>query len=576
MRLDRSCLVGLFGLLLIGLGLLVGRSEPKSAVTATAKGKLAVLVVIDQFRGDYLQRWGHLFGAGGFRRLMTQGAHFTDCHYPYANTMTGPGHATLATGCVPAKHGIVANDWYDRRSGVVYCASLPRYRQTPPSLGRTRGGPTPERLLSPTLADALKEATHGQGRVVALSLKDRSSVLPGGRRPDACYWVDGEGRFVTSTYYRERPHEWVTAFNRSGAADRWLGATWDKLRPDLDYERYSGPDDAPGEGKGVYQGRSFPHPLDGGPRKSKRDYYSALANSPFGNDLLLALTRRAIEEEKLGRHGSLDLLSVSFSSNDLIGHTWGPDSQEVLDVTLRTDRVIEELLDLLDAKVGRDRYTLVLSADHGVCPLPEASRAKGREAQRIAPDRLRKGAEEHLNQMFPAKSGERGSGQWIESSVSNMLYLNRKLLLARGAEQAKVEKALATWLAAQPGIHSAWTRTELLAGRVDEIGERVRSSFHPERSGDVMLVLKPYHLLGGTLASGTNHGTPHDYDTHVPLLVFGPGVKPGVRGERISPEVAPVVLAKALGIAPPRDARFAVPEGLFAGSIINPKRDPRD
>ena len=523
-------------------------------------------MVIDQFRGDYLQQQGDLFEKGGFKRLMTEGAWFQNCHYPYANTLTGPGHATLATGCLPAKHGIVANDWYDRRSGTVYCATMPRYQQTPAPLGKPgkdKGASSPERLLSPTLADGLKAATHGRGRVVALSLKDRSSVLPGGHRPDICYWLDKDGRFVTSTYYRERPHAWVTAFNNSGTADRWLGTTWNRLRPDLDYASRASRDDAPGEGEGIYQGVAFPHPLAGGPKKLKRNYYSALANSPFGNDLLLAITRRAIEEEKLGGRGTPDLLSVSFSSNDLIGHTWGPDSQEVLDATLRTDLIIKELLELLDKKVGKGKYALAVTADHGICPLPEASRAAGRVARRILPDQLRKGAEEYLNQMFPGKSGGGKSAQWIESSISNMIYLNRTLVSARGVEQAKVESALAAWLARQRGIHSAWTRTDV-AGRFgeDPITRRVRASFHPERSGDVMLVLQPYHLMTA-LNSGTNHGSPHDYDRHVPLVVFGPGIKPGIRRDPVSPEAAPVVLARSLGIGPPRDARVTVPEGLF-------------
>jgi predicted AlkP superfamily pyrophosphatase or phosphodiesterase len=556
-------LTGLFVLALLCPSLVLLASRP--APPPPARPRLAVLVVIDQFRGDYLARWGPLFGDGGFRRLRAEGAWFRNCHYPYAGTFTGPGHATLGTGCPPARHGIVANEWHDRREGEVYCATLPRYEQVPPA-GKSKGGASsPERLLAPTLADALKEATHGRARVVALSLKDRSAVLPAGRQPDACYWADKDGRFVTSTYYRRRPHAWVAAFNDSKVADRWRRKGWERLRPDVDYERFSGRDDGPGEGKGTYQGRTFPHPLEGGKKKAPRDYYAALANSPFGNDLVLGLARRAIEAEKLGSRETPDLLVVSFSSNDLIGHTWGPDSQEVLDVTLRTDRVIGELLGVLDEKVGKGKWTLALSADHGICPLPEASRVAGRDARRVPLSPILAGAEEHLNQVFPATNKSASQARWIEEQVSNMLYLNRAVIAGRGVERAAVEKELAGWLAHQPGISAAFTRTELMSGgdRGDPLAEQVRLSFHPDRSGDVMLVNKPYYLLTSSL-TGTTHGSPHPYDTHVPLLVVGPGVVAGARDDAVSPEAAAVILARALGIAPPAAARVSVPEGLFA------------
>jgi predicted AlkP superfamily pyrophosphatase or phosphodiesterase len=563
MASGRLSILGLFALSLLGLSLVLFASKP--APLPVEKTRLAVLVVIDQFRGDFLERWCPLFGEGGFQRLTTEGAWFRNCHYPYANTMTGPGHATLATGCPPAVHGIVANDWYERRSGKVYCASLPRYEQVP-AAGKARrdGAPSPERLLAPTLSDAIKEATQGRGRVVALSLKDRSAVLPGGRRPDACYWADSDGRFVTSSYYRQRAHPWVTAFNDSKLSDRWRGKTWERLRPDVDYERWSGKDDSPGEGKGTYQGRTFPHPMEGGSKKARVDYYAALATSPFGNDLLLELTRKAIEEEQLGTRETPDLLVVSFSSNDLIGHVWGPDSQEVLDVTLRTDHIIRDLLSVLDEKVGKGKWTLALSADHGICPLPEASRAAGRDARRVDPKPILTAAEEHLERTFPPMNKSRAKARWIEREVSNMLYLNRGVVAARAVEQSAVEKELAKWLSTQPGIAAAFTRTEMLSysSKDDPLAEHVRQSFHPERSGDVLLVNKPYYLLTSGL-TGTTHGSPHSYDTHVPLVVLGPGIKAGVREDAVSPEAAAVILARALGIAPPAGARVAVPEGLF-------------
>ncbi len=326
---------------------------------------------------------------------------------------------------------------------------------------KTPKGVSPERLLAPTVADALKKATGGKGCVVALSLKDRSAVLPGGRRPDACYWLDAvNGEFVTSTYYRDRLHPWVDEFNRSGAIDAWLGKQWTHLRMDLDYEKNSGPDDGGGEGTLLF-GRTFPHSLGVDLLKLKAAYYAALYNSPFGNDVLLKLARRAIAAEKLGKHDTADLLCLSFSSNDAIGHCWGPDSQEVLDVTLRTDEIIKDLLTYLDRQVGAGRYVLVLTADHGVCPLPEAARRRGEDAGRIDPTILLKRAEAFLGDTFQVPAEEK---RWVEASAGPWLYLNRGLMTRHHLKPSAVEAALAGWLKKQPGVQSVYTRHPAVGG----------------------------------------------------------------------------------------------------------------
>src|SRR5262245_57662149 len=371
---------------LIALGLVYAlghspfRDKAGNTVPSGETPRLAVLLVFDQMRGDYLTRWQELFGDAGFRRLQREGVWFPNCHYPYAFTVTGAGHASLLTGCTPAVHGIVGNDWYDRDAGqTVNCVGSSRYEQVPAAgaLGafigkKSKGGVSPERLLVPSLGDGLKEATNGKARVVALSLKDRSAVLPGGRRPDACYWFDtSTGTFVTSSYYCDRVHSWVEAYNWDRLADRWFGHDWTRLKPSLEYDRYSGPDDVAAEGTGVAQGRIFPHPLTGGLKGPGGAYYEALTMSPFGNDLLLGLVKRVVEAEALGQRDTADLLCISFSSNDLIGHNWGPDSHEVLDVTLRSDLIVAELLTFLDERIGKGNYLLALTADHGICPLPE-------------------------------------------------------------------------------------------------------------------------------------------------------------------------------------------------------------
>jgi hypothetical protein len=537
--------------------------------------RLVVLVVFDQMRGDYLSRWEKLYGEGGFRRLLTDGAWYRNCHYPYAGTLTAPGHASMVTGRLPCDHGIVANEWYDRTAAaLVNAARSERYRPLPEPPGKPKPadllGAAPVRRRLPTVGDALHKASKGKSKLVSLSIKDRSAVLLAALlRGQLCYWFStGAGKFVTSTYYADRLAPWVEQFNNARPADRWFGKDWARLLPELDYAKLSGPDDSAAEGVGLDQGRTFPHPTTGGKDRLTKNYYEAVTYSPYGNELLLELAKRAVVAEKLGEHETPDLLMLSFSSNDLIGHCWGPDSQEVLDVTLRSDRVMKDLLDFLDARVGRGRYVLALCADHGICPIPEVARARGKDAGRVPKELLTTKAGALLNETF-ARGGE--PLPWVEKSANQWVYLNRGVLRERGLESAKVEEALAGWLAKQDGVQAAYTRTQLLRGvpKGDRIGTMVARSFDPERSGDVLAVLRPYWLLGGPLwgkdkldTYRTTHGSPHPYDTHVPLLVYGPGVRPGARDECVTPLAVAAILARALGVEPPEGAE-RVPEGLF-------------
>jgi hypothetical protein len=414
--MTRRFLVLFVPLVVFSIGLAVALLPTPAADDAPAKPvRLAVVVVFDQLRGDYLTRWDALFAAeGGFHRLEKDGAWFTNCHYPYAVTVTGAGHATLSTGCPPSRHGIIENEWYRHDDlGLVYCATSPERHRVPPPGQLTKkeeeiGFGSPENLEVPTIGDALKAAHHKdatKSRVFSLSLKDRSAVLLGGKSADGCYWLEPKsGAFVTSDYFRDSLPEWVKEFNDGRPADAWFNKDWTPLRCDVD-RKYYWPSDKQWAGDGIRQGAAFPHPTTGGLDALGPRYYDALISSPFGNELLLALAKRAIEKEGIGTGDASDLLMLSFSSNDYIGHAWGPDSPEVLDVTLRTDLLLKELLDYLDAKVGKGRYVLVLSADHGVCPLPEVTEARRKadpscalpEARRLNLDLLYKDAEAFLH-----------------------------------------------------------------------------------------------------------------------------------------------------------------------------------
>ncbi len=566
------CRLSVVVLLALNLQAAAWAAEPTPhPAIAAARPKLLVLVYFDQFRGDYLARWSDQFGEGGFKRLMSDGAWFQNCHYPYAFTVTGAGHASVATGCSPCDHGIVGNDWYDRSvKKSVNCVGADRYEQVPmrtkpgdddDEKKGARGGVSSERLLQPTIADALKLASGGKSRVVCLSLKNRGAALAGGKTPDACYWMDGgTGLFVTSNFYRDALHPWVSDFNETKPADRWHGKVWNRYRTDLDYSKLSGADDVTGEGKGASgQGRVFPHPFEPTDPKAKPAYLSAVYTSPFGNEVLLDFAEKAIDAEKLGSDEVPDLLSLSFSSNDAVGHAWGPDSQEVLDVTLRSDRIMKRLLDTLDEKVGKGNFVVVMSADHGICPLPEVSRAQGKDASRVQP------ATSAKIEAFLAERFGKGPTKWLEATSGPWIYLNEKVIKAAGVPVDKVEEALRTWLVQQPGVHAAYSSKALLAGvpASDVIGQAVTRSFHPARCGEIYVLLKPLYLPSAELGTGTTHGSPWPYDTHVPLVVFGTGVVPGVRQERVTPLAAAPILAQAAAIAPPAGATAPVPPGLF-------------
>lgn len=551
---------------------------------AQPRVKLAVLVVFDQMRGDYLARWRQHFGPDGFARLQRDGAWFTNCHYPYATTTTGPGHASMLTGTCGNVHGIVNNDWMEagKKVGVV---AMPGYRRVPGQPNETEAA-TPEHLFSETVADVLKRETRGRAKVFGVSLKDRSAILPTGKRPDGAFWFYGQ--FGTSTYYTKRKDVplWVERFNRSKVADRWFGENWTRLGPQKMYDDSVGPDAQPGEGAGKEQGVTFPHPTIGtkvapGVAPDKAKYYEALAFSPFGNDLLLEFAKTCVIEEQLGTHDVTDLLVISFSSNDLIGHTWGPDSHEVMDVTLRSDWLMANLLAFLDARVGKGRYVLGLTADHGVCPLPEVTqqkwkregRADWEEARRVDPAELHATLDDHLAKVFPVKNPDGKLAKWVDVVSIPGVYFKPATLKASGAPRDRVAAEAAKFLATRPGVARTFTHAELrgVVAPSDEIAVMMKRSFHPSRSGDVSVILKPYCIPSGRTAikgggwepqTGTTHGAPYHYDTHVPLIVYGPGIHGGERDERTTPQALACIFSKLLDIPPPKDAEFPIPTTL--------------
>ncbi len=544
------------------------------------KPKLVVLVVFDQLRGDYLSRWEKHFGPDGFKEIMTNGAWFTECHYPYGVTTTGPGHTSILTGTSPDVHGIISNGWYDRKSAAnVNCAQSARYKVVSDKPAKVvdpdapkEKGPTektapgsPDFLLAPTLGDAMRAAGLKKSKVIGISFKDRSALLPVGRQGYA-YWLDGDTSIITSSFYRESLPLWASEFNKLKKGDAWFGKDWTRLLPDLDYTADSGPDLVIGEGKGSKQGITFPHPLGAGEKKPGKVYYEALYNSPFGNEYLFEVLKATVIGEQLGQNESPDLLTVSFSSNDTVGHCWGPDSQEVMDTTIRSDRMFAQLLKFLDEKVGKGKYILAVTADHGICPLPEVSDAKDIDAGRWSNARYTKLAESHLREKFDPKNTSDPKVRWIESANLPWFYLNYAVLEKLKLDKNAVSEELAKFLQKCPGVYGAYTESKFSeTSTTDPHFARMKRSYYPGRSGDVCVLLKPYWLSGGDspTATGTSHGSPYRYDTHVPLIVYGTGIKAGVHKTPVTPQAVAPIFSKALGIAPPAKCDTKCPELIW-------------
>ena len=502
---------------LLAAGLLL--SGPVALAQNRPLPKLLVGIMVDQMRPDYLTRFGPDFGPDGFNRLRREGFECRNTHYNYIPTVTGPGHTSVYTGTTPRYHGIVGNSWYDRRlRRDVYCTD----DTTVQLVGQaSKGlGVSARNELSTTLGDELKMTYGGRSRVLALSLKDRASALPAGHLADGAYWFDtGTGNFISSTYYVPQLPAWVSDFNARKKADAYRAQTWTPLRGPEAY-RNSLPDSNRYER--VFKGKTaatFPYylaklaPLN-------PPAYESLYTSPFGNNLLTDLALSALQNTDLGRDDVPDLLALSYSSPDAVGHAFGPLSKEENDLYLRLDLEIARLLQALDKTVGKGNYVVFLTADHG------ASEVTRYLADQKAPvGRFDKAAVTQAASAYLA--AQLGPGQWLETERNNMYYLSRPLIAQRKLELARVQALLAEFLRDQPGIAQVNTTTQLLTSSSGALLEtRLQNGLYYPRFGDVRFELLPGWT--GDIGVGASHGTGYAYDTHVPLLWYGLGIPVGV------------------------------------------------
>jgi predicted AlkP superfamily pyrophosphatase or phosphodiesterase len=507
---------------LLSLLLFVGTALTVSA-QAPERPKLVVGVVVDQMRHEYLYRFYNKYGDGGFKRLMGDGFVLKNAHYNYAPTYTGPGHASVYSGTTPAIHGIIGNDFYDRLARrKVNCVEDGRYK--PVGADNGNGDVAPSRLQTTTVTDELKLFTQKQAKVISISCKDRGAVLPGGHMADAAYWYDiKSGKFITSTYYAAKLPEWVDKLNARKLADKYLSQEWNTYYPIAQYTE-SGPDDSPYEQK--FKGKQkavFPYNLKE-LRKGNGDY-DMLISTPFANDYLIDMAFAAIEGESLGRNASTDFLAISFSTPDYVGHAVGPNAVELEDVYIRLDKNIEALLKHLDEKVGRDNYTLFLTADHAVAENPQYLRDSKVPAGFFNDANVRANLEAYLLKYFPGR-------EIIEDMSNEQIFLNTAAfqgdLRSSGVDLLIATELIIKYLMAIEGVANVYSESNLRQASFTEGGLKgmFARGYHPKRSGDIVIVLEPGWFEANKI-QGTTHGSPYTYDTHVPVLFYGKGIKKG-------------------------------------------------
>jgi predicted AlkP superfamily pyrophosphatase or phosphodiesterase len=537
-----------------------------------------LLIVVDQFRYDYLERFGDLFGPDGFRRLMRDGASWTQSNYDHMPTYTAPGHGTMMTGAYPAESGIIGNEWLDRATGKRITSVSD---ESVKLLGgtATETASSPSRLMASTVGDELRLATNDRAKVIGISVKDRSAILPAGRHANAAYWFSTwSGTMVSSTYYFNQLPAWVTKFNATKPADKYFGMKWERLLPVDEYLKRVGPDDPKWEDVSnawTPDTNTFPHTVTGGETGPKGKFYTALDYTPFTNEMLVSFAEEAIVNEQLGQDDDTDVLTVSFSANDYVGHRFGPYSQEVMDVTVRTDRNIATLLDFIDAKVGLANTLVAFTADHGVSPIPEHAAAMGLGGGRIPFATVmgtiqaaisarynpqRKTPDPSTDYLLQFQEGT----AWRQWFINNNIYFNYDALKRDGVDVEEFSQVVVRAALTVPGIARCFSRLQLLRGATsvtDPIERRALHGFYPSRSGDVVMVAEPYKLIAETITA--THGSPYSYDTHVPTIIMGAGVNPGRYLEAAAPnDIAPTLSALLRITAPSNSTGRVLIEAL--------------
>jgi hypothetical protein len=502
----------------LGFLLCLGLTGAGLGSAYNARPKLAVIVVIDQFRGDYLERYRDQWGEGGFRLLLERGADFTDCNYNYANTRTAPGHSTLLTGAYSNGHGIMANEWWDPQKKKMV-TSVEDDGTKLVGIASSGPGASPHNLLADTLGDELKLATQGKARVFAVALKDRAAILPAGFAGNGAYWIDQKsGTWITSTYYRSELPKWAQDFNESKRSEKYLNQEWK---------------DSDGNVLRTTK------PADG----KAGSFYELVGSTPYANDYEFEFARELITYEKLGNGPATDLLIVSLSANDILGHKVGPDSAEMQAMALSMDRQLAGFFEFLGHQVGLANVWIALSADHGVAPLPQVAAKLHLPAAGLAADKMRAQVNSALSAHFAHPA------EYVKDFDFPVAWVNSDAFAAIKMKEEDSERAVGDALN-QIGLRAYYTRSQLERGDAPntETGLKYLHSYSPLGGWYVLGVPVPY-TVGTT--SGTDHASPYTYDTHVPLVFYGLPFQSGMYRTHVEPVDLAATLASLLGINAP-------------------------
>ncbi|MCP4466292.1 MAG: alkaline phosphatase family protein [Halieaceae bacterium] len=525
-----------------------------------AQPRLVVQITVDQLRGDLPWRHMDQFGEGGFRYLAENGVWYTNAAYQHANTETIVGHTSLATGAVPAVHGMVGNIWFDRGSSeLVYNIEDPRYSLLSADAGvdksseidptqrvATTDGRSPRGILSSTFSDELANRYGGASKIFGVSVKDRGAVPLAGRSGKAFWFSKSSGNFVTSDFYYDAYPDWVAEWNGAGKLNEYAGSSWTLLNNPESYQRLSA-DNSPWETDFPGFNRTFPHSW--GARDDK--YFTTLLTvSPAGDELTLDFVKALVTAEDLGQDETPDFLSVSFSSTDYIGHLFGSSSLEMEDNLLRLDRILAELLSFIDKKVGLENTLIVLSADHGGPEVPGYLRSLGDHVEHVDPEYFDTTA---LNEALRQNLGV--DVDLVKTFFTPYVYLDQQLIAAKGLDLAEIQREVAQLLIQRPEVFTAFAAVDMAGGRIPDspIAKMAAANYLPQRSGDVHVVFGSQEFIADFdgLTVAATHGSPWHYDRHVPVVFVGSDVKPARVSRAVTPYDIASTMANILGIEAP-------------------------
>ncbi|SNR81415.1 Predicted pyrophosphatase or phosphodiesterase, AlkP superfamily [Maribacter sedimenticola] len=517
-----------------------GKSTTGEDIIRT-KPKLVVGIVVDQMRYDYLTRFYDHYGKDGFKRLVEQGFNCKNNHYNYAPTSTGPGHTSVYTGTTPSVHGVIGNNWYDKEiEQDVYCAGDETYSSI--GTASNAGKMSPHRMTVTTVTDELRLHNQLRSKTIAIALKDRGAVLPGGHTANAAYWFHGEdeGKWITSSYYMDVLPKWVQDFNASGKAQSYKKA-WNTLKDIKEYKE-SGTDNNAYEG--LFNGEkapTFPHSTTSLLDKDKD--FDIIKATPFGNSLTTDFAIEALKQEALGQDDITDFLAVSYSSTDYVGHKYGVNSKEVQDTYLRLDEDLARLFKALDKTVGEGEYTLFLSADHAAIEVPAYLRDQKIPSGYVDNAANSKKLAEFLRYTY-------GTEDIVKNYSNYQLFLDHKIIKNLDLTLAEVQAEIAQEFLSYDAVDRVYTADQMWNNEYTHgIPYILQNGYNQKRSGDILVVLKPGFISYSE--TGSTHGSPQIYDTHTPLLFYGKGIKPGATFERTEiPDIAPTISA-LLGISFP-------------------------